>query len=221
MRGTGTHHLCDLCVALGVQCLEGQVFEFPLDLLNTEAVREGCVDVEGLLRRAPLLPLLHGPEGSHVVESIGEFDEEHAPIRRHGDQHLANRGGLLRFFRVEVEAIEFGDAIDDPSNLLAELGRNSVEGQHGVLDGIVEERCGDRGGIESEISHDEGYGDGVGDVGLTGPSHLSVMGSRSDLGSEVDERDVTVGVVGDERCERWRQGGTDVDRTVVRSVSIR
>ena len=43
------HHLFDLGVALGVQGGKAEVLELPLDLLDTEAVRERRVDVEGLL----------------------------------------------------------------------------------------------------------------------------------------------------------------------------
>ena len=112
----GRDHLLDLGVALGVQRGEGEVLELPAHLLHAEAVGQGRVDVEGLLGRAALLPLGHDGEGAHVVQPVGQLDEQDPPVVGHGHEHLADGGGLLGLLGVELEAVELGDAVDHPGH---------------------------------------------------------------------------------------------------------
>ena len=121
LGGPGGHHLLDLGVALGVEGGEGQVLELPLELLDAEPVGQRRVDVEGLLGRAPLLPLRHHGDGAHVVEPVGQLDDEDPPVVGHGHEHLAHRGRLLGLLRVELEPVELGDPVDDGRHLGPEL----------------------------------------------------------------------------------------------------
>ncbi len=114
-------HLLDLGVALGVQGREAEVLELPLDLLDTEAVREGRVDVEGLLGDGALAVHGHDRDRAHVVQAVGQLDEQDPPVLGHRDEHLADGGGLLGLFRVELQAVELGDPVDDGGHLGAEL----------------------------------------------------------------------------------------------------
>ena len=143
-RGHGRHHLLDLGVALGVQGGEGQVLELPLDLLDPEAVRQRGVDVEGLLGGPALLPLRHHRHGPHVVQPVGELDDEHPPVVGHGHEHLAHRGGLLGLLGVELQAVELGHAVDDRRRPRGRTPRRALEGEPGVLHGVVEQRRGHR-----------------------------------------------------------------------------
>ena len=124
----------------GCKRLEGEVLELPLDLLDAEAVRQGGVDVAGLLGRAALLPLRHDRQGAHVVEPVGELDDEHPPVPRHGDEHLAHRRGLLGLLGVEAQPVELGDPVHDRRHRRAELLSDLGEGDAGVLDGVVKQR---------------------------------------------------------------------------------
>ena len=116
----GRHHLLDLGVALRVQRGEGEVLELPAHLLHAEAVGQRRVDVEGLLRRAALLPLGHDGQRAHVVQPVGQLDQQDPPVVGHGDEHLADGRGLLRLLGVELEPVELGDAVDHPGHPVAE-----------------------------------------------------------------------------------------------------
>ncbi len=115
------HHRLDLGVALRVQHREREVFELPLHVLDAEAVRERRVDVERLLRDPLLLRFGQRRDRAHVVQAVGELDQQDAHVLRHRDEHLAHRGGLLRLLGVELEAVELGDAVDDRGDVGAEL----------------------------------------------------------------------------------------------------
>ena len=118
---TSADHVVDLGVALRVQRREAQILELLLHVLHAQAVRERRVDVDRLLRGAFLLPRRHRRDRAHVVQAVGQLDDQHAQVLRHRDEHLAHRGGLLCFLGIELDAIELGDAVDDHRDLVAEL----------------------------------------------------------------------------------------------------
>ena len=118
--GSSGHHLFDLGVPLGVQRGEGQVLQLPFELLDAQAVGQGRVDVECLLRRPALLPVGHDGDRPHVVQPVGQLDDEDTPVVGHGHEHLPDRRSLLRLLRVELEPVQLGDPVDDGRHLGAE-----------------------------------------------------------------------------------------------------
>ena len=64
---------------------------------------------------------LHVPERAHVVQAIGELDQQDADVARYGDQQLAEVLGLLGLLGDEVELLDLGQALDQGADLLAEL----------------------------------------------------------------------------------------------------
>ena len=51
------------------------------------------------------------------MAAVSEFDQDHADIARHGQKHFAERLGLVFFAGIEFEFVEFGQAIDQFSDL--------------------------------------------------------------------------------------------------------
>ena len=117
----GGDEVVELGVALRVQRGEREVLELLLDLLHPEPVRQRGVDVERLLGDALLLLERHRGDRAHVVQPVGELDDEHPQVLGHRHQHLAHRRRLLRLARVELDALELGDAVDEPGDLGAEV----------------------------------------------------------------------------------------------------
>ncbi len=94
----------------------------------------------------------------------------------HRHEHLPHRGGLLGLLGVELDAVELGDAVDDLGDLVAEVVLEVVEGEPGVLHGVVEEGGGHRDVVEPEVGHDAGDGQRVLDVGLARAAGLAPVG---------------------------------------------
>ena len=110
-----------------MQHREREVLELPLHVLDAEPVRERRVDVERLLRDALLLRLGQRRDRAHVVQPVGELDEQDAHVLRHRHEHLAHRGGLLRLLGVELQPVELGDAVDDRGDVGTEVGDEVVD----------------------------------------------------------------------------------------------
>ena len=89
------HHLLDLGVLAGVEGGEGQVFQLPAHRLDAQPVGQRSVDLQRLLGLLELLLLAQVAESAHVVQPVGQLDEDHPDILGHGDDHLADVLGLL------------------------------------------------------------------------------------------------------------------------------
>ena len=150
----GRHHVVDLRVALGVQRGEGEVFELLLDVLHAQPVRERRVDVERLLRDPLLLPVRQRRERAHVVEPVGQLDDQDPQVLGHRHEHLAHRRGLLLARESNSTRSSFVTPSTMRGDLVAELGLDGVDREPGVLDGVVQQRGGDRDVVEAEIGHD-------------------------------------------------------------------
>ncbi len=132
-------HGLDLRVLARMQALEGQVLELPLDGVDAEAVRDRRVYLERLLR---LLQLLLAPEvldRAHVVEAVGELDEDDARVLRHRHDHLAVVLDLGVLAARELDARQLRDAFDEPRDLVAELGLHVGDVRLRVLDDVVQQ----------------------------------------------------------------------------------
>jgi hypothetical protein len=151
----GVDLIGELLVGEGIGVAEGEVFEFAAELAHAEAVGEGRVDVEGLAGDLLALLGLEVLEGAHVVEAVGELDDDDADVGDHGEEHLADVLGLVIFAVGELDFVELGDAFDDVGDLLAEALFDLFGGDVGVFDGVVEEAGGDGGGVHLELGEDE------------------------------------------------------------------
>ena len=132
--------MIELGKTLGIERRKTEVFELLAKFLHPQTVSKRRVDIESLLGDAALLVGRHASDSAHVVQAVGELDDEHAQISCHRDQHLAHGGGLLRLFRVELQALELGNAIDNCGDIFAELLLYLGNGDLGVFDCVVQKR---------------------------------------------------------------------------------
>ena len=162
----GLERAGDLLVADGVEVLERQVFELPLDALHTEAVGDGRVDLHRFKRLLPLLfrcLILHG---AHIVRAVGQLDEDDADVLGHGHEHLAQVLHLLLFLAGVLHARQLGDALDQIRDRGGELLGDLGIGRIGILDAVVHEGGLDGLGVEPQFLGDDlRDGKGVGDEG--------------------------------------------------------
>ena len=155
--------LLDLVVLARVQALEGEVLELPLDRVDPEPVRERRVDLERLARLLDLLLLRQRLERAHVVEAVGELDQDDPDVRGHRDHHLAVVLGLVLVAALEGDLGELGHPVDERGDLVAELLAHLLDRGRGVLDRVVQERRAQRLGVEPQAGADLRHLDRVGD----------------------------------------------------------
>ena len=87
--------LGQLAEALGLEHLEREVLELPLHLPDPEPLGQRRVDLHRLAGDALLLLGRQAVERAHVVEAVGELDEDDPDVLGHRQQHLPDVLGLL------------------------------------------------------------------------------------------------------------------------------
>ncbi len=209
----GDHRL-DLGVLARVEDLERQVLELPLDGVDAEPVRERRVDLERLLRLLRLLLTAEVLDRAHVVEPVGELDQDDAHVLRHRDDHLPVVLRLRLLAARELDARELRDALDEEGDLGAEVGADLLRPGRRVLDDVVEERSGDRLLVEVELGADLRDAPRVPDELLARLPQLTVVVRLGVLERAADQLLVDPGVV------RLDRGEELLDEVLVVAVGV-
>ncbi|KAG0927116.1 hypothetical protein G6F32_012980 [Rhizopus arrhizus] len=113
--------LFDDRVAPRIQRLETEVLQFALDQAHAQALRDRCVDLQRLAGDAAACLAALRTQRAHVVQAVGQLDEDDAHVARPRQQHLAEALGLLFSLGGEVQAVQLGQAIDQFSDFRAEF----------------------------------------------------------------------------------------------------
>jgi hypothetical protein len=189
-------HRLDLLVLARVQRREGEVFQLPLDLVDAEPVGERRVDLERLLGLLHLLLLAEVLDRPHVVQPVGELDQDDADVLRHRDDHLAVVLGLGLLAALELDPGQLGDALDERRHLVAELRAHVLDVGAGVLDHVVQQRGRDRLLVEVELGADLGGAPRMVDEVLARAALLALVRGRGEAEGARQQVAVDVLVVG-------------------------
>jgi hypothetical protein len=109
---------------------------------------------------------------AHVVQAIGELDQDHPHVGGHRDHHLAVVLRLRLVARGEGDPGQLCHAVDDLRDLLAEARAHLLDRSGGVLDRVVQQRRAQRLGIQAHARADPRHADGVHDEVLAGLAPL-------------------------------------------------
>ena len=186
------HQPGDLVVALGEQGGEGQVLKFPLDGVHAQPVRERREDLQHLARLLLLLGPRQVAQGPHVVQPVGELDDQDPDVAGHGDDHLADRLGLGRV--AVFDLVELGHAVDQRGDVVAEVAAQLGQRVGGVLDGVVQQRRAQRLVVHAELGQDRGHRQRVRDVRVAALAHLAGVQLRGNVVGALDQPDIGLGM---------------------------
>ena len=170
--------------------LEREILQLEVERVEAEAVGDRRVDVERLVRDPPPVRRRHRIERAHVVQPVGELDQDDADVLRHREQHLAEALGLRVLARVELDLVELGDAVDHVGDELAERGLDLRLRDGGVFHHVVQQRGGETLRVEPPLRQDAGDRQRVRDVRLARLAELAAMGGVGELERALDERDI-------------------------------
>ena len=174
------HLVGDFLVDFGFEVFEAQIFQFPANAGKTEAVGQRGVDLESLAGDSPLSARGDVLQGSHVVQTIGKFDQNDPDVPGHGQQHFAIGLCLARFPTFKGETIDFCNAVDQGCDLVAEFSFHFIRSSRRVLQDIVQKPRRYRGGVKSQLGKYAGYLDAVlqekGSSGLAGLAAVVLVG---------------------------------------------
>jgi hypothetical protein len=154
---------------------ETQILQLDADPVDPEPIGDRGEDVERLARDAPAGLRTHRVERAHVVQPVGELDQDDADVARHRQQHLLQARGLRLGARLEVELGELADPIDQLGDLLAEgLGQLRLV-DRGVLDDVVQQRGDQTLVVHAHLGQDARNRQRVIDIGLARLALLALV----------------------------------------------
>ena len=134
--------------------MEREILELLAHLLHTHAAGKRRIDIQCLLGDATARGVRHEFQRAHVVQAIGELDQQHADVVGDRQQQLAQILGLLGLARDQFKPLQLGQALDQRTDLVAEDVIDLGARRLGVLDGVVQQRCDDGGVVELEPGED-------------------------------------------------------------------
>ena len=123
----------DFLEADGVGVAEGKIFKFAAHLAHAETMGERGVDVESLASDGFAAVGLQVLQRTHIVQAVGQLDENHANVGDHGEQHFSHVFGLAVFAVGELDLVDLGDAFDNVRHLIAEVGFDLLRWWRGCL----------------------------------------------------------------------------------------
>jgi hypothetical protein len=175
--------------------LERELLQLAIGLVEAEPMRNRRIDVERLGSDALALGAIDRIHRAHVVQTVGELDEDDANVARHRQQHLAERLGLRFLARREAQLVELGQAVDQVGRRRAETLDQLGLGDAAVLHRVVHQRRHDGLRVELPLGAQAGDCDGVRDVRLArGPelSEMRLVGEAIGVANPPDVGDVEV-----------------------------
>src|SRR5882762_10128222 len=93
---------------------------------------------------------------------------------------------LARFGRHHFEAADFGYALDEMGDVGSEALFDAGDGILGVFDGVMENRGGQRGGVEPHVREDVRDFEEVGEIGIAGAAELVMVPLGGDFVSAAE-----------------------------------
>ena len=178
-----------------VDVAEGQVLELVFDLGHPEPAGDRRVDVERLARD-PLLALLRQVlQRAHVVEAVGELDQDHPDVVDHRQQHLAVGLRLALLAGRERDLRDLGDAFHDVQHVVAEVLAQPLGRRQRVLEHVVQQADRDADRVHPHLGQDQGDLERVDEVGLTRGAQLPLVLDRRKDVSLAEDLEIGVRVV--------------------------
>src|SRR5690606_38010473 len=138
VAAVGFNRFADHIRAHRIDSLKAQFFHFHADAVQTQAVGNGGVNIEGFAGNAAALFRFQRTEGAQVVQTVGQFDQNHTDVFGHGHGHLLEVFRLLVFFAFEIDVGELGNTVNQVGDDITELTGQSGFGYPGVFNHIMQ-----------------------------------------------------------------------------------
>ena len=164
----GSQFVKDVLIGLRVLIVEGEILEFRLDLVESEAVGNRGEDIECFTCNLILLRREHARKRAHVVETVGNLDEDDTDVVTHHQEEFLEGFGLKRCAVAEDATGNLGDSFHNVCHFLSEKVAEVLVGIVRVLFHVVEQGGADGSGSQSDFfTGDLRHSDGVQDIGFT------------------------------------------------------
>ena len=90
-------------------------------LENAQAIRDRRINIHGFARYTPAFVGWHRIQRTHIVQSVGEFDDDDSNILHHRQHHFAEILGLCLGPAAKIDLRELTHPVNQLGHLFTEL----------------------------------------------------------------------------------------------------
>ena len=83
-------------------------------------MRERRKNLQRFAGNALLLFFPHERQRPHIMQAVGQLDNDHTHVFRHREKHLTIGIELLIFFRLVIHPVKLGDAVHQKRHFITE-----------------------------------------------------------------------------------------------------
>ena len=156
----------DLLELRRLKVIKREVFKLPLDGADTQPMRDRRINFKRLARLEDASILLQRAQGAHIVQAVGELDNNHANVFAHGNEHLAHSRRLLIGEALDFDARDFRDSLHKLRHLRTELLFKGHSRGVSVFDRVMKKGSAQRVDIHAQIGQNERDLDRMDDIRL-------------------------------------------------------
>ena len=167
-------------VAQRVERGKTEILELQADGVDAKPVGDRRVDLQCLAGDAPSLFGTHHAQRAHVVQAVGQLDQDDADVAHHGQHHFAEVLRLCLGLALEGDLGELGYPVHQLRHLLTEGLGQLFLGAGRVLYDVVQDGRHYGLVVHMQLGQHAGDGQWMVDVGFAGEAALAFMG----LGTE-------------------------------------
>ena len=131
-------------VAQRVHGLKGEVLQFAVNVVEPQTVGDGGIHFQCFGGDAAAAGGTFCAEGAHVVQAVGEFDDDDADVAGHSHDEFAEAFCLMGGFAVggvEFQVFQLGESVHHFGDGFAEGFPHLFFGDGGVFQYVVHQPC--------------------------------------------------------------------------------
>ena len=144
--------LFDLGILLRKAILHAEILQLGFDGVEAQTIGQGGKQIDRLARDLNLLIERHSPQRTHVVQTVGNLDQDHTHIVREGQQDLAEIFRLLRGVGIK-NTRHLGQSIDHRGDFRAKNTLHILDRILRILHHIVQQSRNDRFDTQTDLIH--------------------------------------------------------------------
>ncbi|MNL37851.1 hypothetical protein D3C87_1600240 [compost metagenome] len=133
-----------IVIHVGTVITETQIFEFNFERADTHTTRKRRIDFKSFKSDALLFIKRHVVKRPHIMQTIGEFHQNHAHVFTHSHDHLANIFALFFVTVFKLHLTDFSHAIHKMRDHFTKLATNIFESRVRVFNSVMQKTCCNR-----------------------------------------------------------------------------
>ena len=131
------HHVGNLVKFYLIKITESHIFQFPFDTADTQTVSQRSIDFHRFTRNTFLLILTEMFEGTHIVQTVSQFNQDNTNVLRHGHKHLTVIFSQLLLVGLVLNLTKLSNTVHDISYIRTKIRFQIIKRLFGVFNDIV------------------------------------------------------------------------------------